>query len=395
MKNIYVLLTIVGLLAFSQWGTRTIHPVFLSEVFSSSLIAAHYTAISLTGLFGGFVGRLLVKIDARKSLPISIALLAAGVLTRSIGVVYWQFFSGISIGLAATFLSISLKQFILKSHEAERNSFLLGNEIYTSLGQSFGIVSVGWVASYLIQIYGTQSGYELTFYGVFAILVVLFFWVLACLPVQANDQPGNKHANQPSTAERAGVPFVEKVFYLSVFLGGICQGTISPLIPLLMHDVGFSLGEIGIVLSMSLACGAMFTIFISKKVRTLPMEYLFILSSLIFSLIALLCFLKISYFVSFFAIAFFGLIRVLTRFSFSRLEVEFSKKTLPEMFFGNIITFASIGEVIGSGVGAYAYHLGLNRPMAYAFVLVNFVASLLLITACRAPEAVSIKKSLV
>ncbi len=228
-----------------MWTSKTLHPIYFESAGSLANFGLSYSCMALAGYFSFLTGSYTDRMGSAKSLALGSILYSIGLFARAFPESKTlAIFSGLIAGVGASMTLNSLRLWMLENATSENKARWVGLKSSTAaLGTAVGCTLAGFLPtlSFLavsVKVILMSSGVTL-----FVVGVVIFIF-------------SHKKNRGLSDHKESPLKNIKKVFIqhrrLAIFtstigaLTGFYVSFVSPYLPLIMKEKGFSLESIGL-----------------------------------------------------------------------------------------------------------------------------------------------------
>lgn len=228
-----------------MWMSKTLHPIFFENQGRLANFGLSYSAMALAGYFSFLTGSVTDRLGARKTLGVGTVLYGLGLSLRAYpNAAAIALLSGFICGIGAAATLTSLRLWMLNlSCEKTQTRWIGLKSSTTALGTALGCALAGFLPglSFIkisVQYLLLSSGLLLFFSGVIIVS-------------RSKTQHSLKTTKQKSPWHDLKIVFIkhrELSLFTSVIgvLTGLYVSFISPYLPLIMKDKGFTMSSIGL-----------------------------------------------------------------------------------------------------------------------------------------------------
>ncbi|WP_237712340.1 MFS transporter [Pantoea sp. Sc1] len=298
--------------------------------------------------------------------------------------------SGLTAGVGASFIGLSLKALIFQTDEGKKERILLHTDNIMTISQSLGAFVAGGLVT-LLALYGNSP------YATGLLLSGLL--VLAGLVLIPSLKPGVKVAPSKSKdvqSQKWQLDKTDMLLFSAFIISGACWALILPMLPVYLKDMHFSDAHVGLVMSAGVVGGLVlknvFVLLFTGRDRGT--------SLLIF---ALLCAVAIYgalnalkyQFAIIFAISVIAMytFRTVCSLLINFLEMDIAQRGKAEHIFGLTQTAFLTGDILGGIALPYSYESRFlsNHPLLMVTLL--FLSYVLVYTGSRVGGRLNVQPS--
>ncbi|QDY44250.1 MFS transporter [Candidatus Pantoea soli] len=357
------------LFLFPMWISKTLQPIYWEQQGQLKLFSASYVAMALAGACSIFYARILARTGAKVGL-------SAGFLLYGIGLVLRAFpegmaiavGSGLTAGVGASCIGLSLKSLVFQADEGNKERIILHSDNIMTVSQSLGAFVAGGLVT-LLALYGS-SPYA-TGLLISGLLVLTGLVLIPSLKSGVAVISTMKKEEQPAKWQ---LDKTDVLLFTAFIISGACWALILPMLPVYLKDMHFSDAHVGLVMSAGVIGGLLFkNIFIllfksSDRGTSLLIFALLCMLAIFAALSALKYQLTIIFAVSVIAMYTF---RTICSLLISYLEMDIAQRGRAEHIFGLTQTAFLTGDILGGIALPYSYESRLlsNHPLLMVALL--------------------------